>query len=444
MGARTRTPCAAHKNKGFNDMLSNKAPLEKKRIVASLQSLAGAALSFLLIYPEQTLTIWSWLTVLVFALFFLSGWALPQRLFKHPLFDLSLLALTSTFFAFAISLNPSAPWSILLLYYFLLYAVTLLPDGAGRLQFVFIRCLFLLAVYLLLIGWHGRNMLKEGLGLLVGVPSFTALAGLYVYLLEQVRWEREKAEAREKVRTEVVAALAHDIKQPLTSILGYVEILLSRGGDFTRQAAERIRYNSELIFDLVLGFLDVAKLEAAGPEERAPVELKRILNPITDDFRALCGRKAIDFSASLPDLPPVMGNRSQLDRLFRNLLSNAVKFTSEGGRVTVRGRLKGENIEISVEDTGEGISKQDLPLLFGRFKRFGKQGSDGTEGTGIGLFIAKAIVESHGGGVSVQSEPGHGALFTVTLPCLNYSVLPEKCVTSEPLDVKLGRLRVSS
>ena len=70
-------------------MLSNKAPLEKKRIVASLQSLAGAALSFLLIYPEQTLTIWSWLTVLIFALFFLSGWALPQRLFEHPLFDLS-------------------------------------------------------------------------------------------------------------------------------------------------------------------------------------------------------------------------------------------------------------------------------------------------------------------------------------------------------------------
>ena len=112
--------------------------------------------------------------------------------------------------------------------------------------------------------------------------------------------------------------------------------------------------------------------------------------------------------------------------------------------MTVRGRLKGENIEISVEDTGEGISKQDLPLLFGRFKRFGKQGSDGTEGTGIGLFIAKAIVESHGGAVGVQSEPGHGALFTVTLPCLKYSFLPEKSVTSEPHDVKLGRLRVSS
>lgn len=69
---------------------------------------------------------------------------------------------------------------------------------------------------LTIIGWHGRNMLKEGLGLLVGVPSFTALAGLYVYLLAQVRWEREKVEAREKVRTEVVAALAHDIRQPLT------------------------------------------------------------------------------------------------------------------------------------------------------------------------------------------------------------------------------------
>lgn len=425
-------------------MVSNKAPLEKKRVVASLQSLAGAALSFLLIYPEQTLSIWSWLTVLIFALFFLSGWALPAGLFEHPLFDLSCLALTSCFFAFAISLNPSAHWSILFLYYFLLYAVTLLPDGEGRLRFVFVRCLLLIAVYLLLVGWHGRNMLKEGLFLLVGIPSFTALAGLYVYLIEQVRWEREKAEAREKVRTEIVAALAHDIKQPLTSILGYVEILLSRDGDFTRQAAERIRYNSELIFDLVLGFLDVTKLEAAAPEERAPVDIKRILNPVADDFRALCGRKAVDFSASLPDLPPVMGNRSQLERVFRNLLSNAVKFTPEGGRVTVRGCLKGERIEIAVENTGWGISRDNIPLLFGRFRRFEKKISDKTEGTGIGLFIVKTIVEAHGGTVSVQSELGHGAVFTVALPCLKCPILLEKSVASEPLDVKFGGLRVSS
>jgi signal transduction histidine kinase len=413
--------------------LSN-APIDKRQGVVTLQSLTGVVLYLLIVVPGQASPLWVYALLLVFTCFFLFGWILPEWVFYHHLFDVSILTLNGAFFAFGVTLNPSLPWEALLLYYFLFYVVSILGDKAVRWK---LACALLLVLYFELLTWHGHDIFKEGLGLLIGFPFFLALAVLYAYLIERAGQERDKAEEKERIRTEVIVTLAHDIKQPVTAIMGYTELLSSTmNGAPASEAVERIRHNSELIIDLVSGFLDAAKVEAAADGERTEVHIERLLSPPCDDFSLSCVRKDIDFSVHFSDLPPVMGNESQLERVFRNLISNAVKFTPEGGKVMVRASLEGDEVKVAVQDTGEGIANEDLSVIFTSFKRVGKKESDGT---GLGLFIVKTIVEAHGGHVTVDSELGQGSLFTVYLPALQIRALTKEFDATQQLSMSFER-----
>jgi len=113
-------------------------------------------------------------------------------------------------------------------------------------------------------------------------------------------------------------------------------------------------------------------------------------------------------------LPKIPGDEAQLERVLWNLVGNAIKFTPKGGAVTVRSWVENKKVCLSVSDTGKGIPRDELPLLFREFRRL--RGSAKVGGTGLGLFIVKTIVEAHGGAVEVESEEGKGSTFTIRLP----------------------------
>jgi len=115
-------------------------------------------------------------------------------------------------------------------------------------------------------------------------------------------------------------------------------------------------------------------------------------------------------------IPPVNGDRNNLEAVFTNLVNNAIKYTPEGGEVTTRIKAEGKNVRVEVSDTGIGISKKDLPRIFGRFYRVKSEKTRQIVGTGLGLCIVKHIVEAHLGTISVESDEGGGSVFTVVLP----------------------------
>ncbi len=224
--------------------------------------------------------------------------------------------------------------------------------------------------------------------------------------------------ALEQMRADLLSMVTHDIKVPLTVILGYTEMLADPErppGEVPRDIVTRIRESGEQIHGLVCNFLDLSRIEAGRLTlSLQAFDLAAMLRRIFDQQTASARRKGLVVAA--PDLATltVVGDEGQLERVMANLLSNALKFTASGGHVTVATHVENGCVEVAFEDTGRGIPADELAHLFEKYRRV-REGQR-TEGTGLGLFIAKTIVEAHGGQLRVESVPGKGATFTVRLP----------------------------
>ncbi|MBI3322465.1 MAG: PAS domain-containing protein [Candidatus Omnitrophica bacterium] len=225
----------------------------------------------------------------------------------------------------------------------------------------------------------------------------------------------------ERMRTEFVANVSHELKTPLTTIQGAVETLLDGAADDPknrRAFLEAIREESERLHRLVEDLLTLASVESrrAGPA-RETVEMGPFLRELLKRYDALARRRQIALSLeSQPGLPPVRADRDHLVQAIGNLLDNAIKYNRAGGSVALRARREGDALAVEVEDTGIGIPPEDLPRIFERFYRVDKARSRETGGTGLGLSIVKHVAEAHGGSVSVESRPGQGSRFTLKLP----------------------------
>jgi two-component system phosphate regulon sensor histidine kinase PhoR len=221
----------------------------------------------------------------------------------------------------------------------------------------------------------------------------------------------------DKLRTEWVASVSHDLKNPIAAVQLSAG-LLEKAGPLTelqREILERMRSSSERLRSLVTDVLDLARLEA-GPALRmsavSPVEV--IAETITE-VKTLASDKGVALVTDLPaNLPSVQGNATLLAQVMANLLGNAVKYTPAGGQVTVRARQKDGTLQIDVVDTGRGIPSEALPHIFDRFYRVSD--SEEAEGSGLGLSIARSIVEKHGGRIWVESKEGQGSTFAFTVP----------------------------
>jgi signal transduction histidine kinase len=224
----------------------------------------------------------------------------------------------------------------------------------------------------------------------------------------------------ERERLDFLAMLTHDIKNPLGVILGCTEILMEEASERASieelNFLERLQSNAMLVHTLVSNYLDYTRSEAGHLTlNKRPLDLNALLLRIGQHYEAEARRRGLTLILKLAqDLPAFEGDPLALERIFRNLLHNALKFTPEHGAVTVSTLWKKEGIAISVADTGCGIASEEIPSLFQRYRRIAA--TRHREGTGLGLFIVKALVEAHGGRVEAASTVEKGSCFTVFLP----------------------------
>jgi signal transduction histidine kinase len=223
----------------------------------------------------------------------------------------------------------------------------------------------------------------------------------------------------ERVKNEFIAAASHDLKNPITSISGYSDLLAQAGplNDLQADFVNHIQNAARTMNELAQGLVQLAQADLNDAQKHEPVEMGALLAQIADEFAPQATARGQIIQVN-PLAAPAMvyGDALQLKQLFRNLIGNAIKYTPPGGAVTVSARVEMDNLRVDVRDTGCGIPAADLPFVFDRFYRVHTENNNEVEGNGLGLAIVKSIVENHGGQISVESELGKGSRFTVTFP----------------------------
>ena len=225
-------------------------------------------------------------------------------------------------------------------------------------------------------------------------------------------------ERAEKLRRNMVADVAHELRTPLSNIRGYLEALrdgmIKPDAETIRSLYEEASLLSRLVDDLQeLSLAEAGELKLVCQAEDIGELIRQTVAAVEAQERA----KGLSLSVELPDkLPLVNIDSRRIGEVLHNLLENAVAHTAKEGSITVAAKQWDNWVEVSVTDTGKGIPAEDLPNIFERFYRVDKSRARATGGSGLGLTIAKRLVEAHGGKIEVQSEPGKGSRFAFTLP----------------------------
>jgi signal transduction histidine kinase/DNA-binding response OmpR family regulator len=290
---------------------------------------------------------------------------------------------------------------------------------------------------------------ERHLNMMQGLAAFTAIAldnaAAYRQLNEQeheirrlfdeAERARSAAEEADAAKSAFLSTVSHELRTPLTSVLGFAKIIKKRleerifplvptGDRKVEQTMQQVHENLQVVVSegerltkLIDDVLDLAKIEAGKLEwHMGPVTLQEIVDHATAATSSLFDAKGLALVKQIaPDLPMVSGDRDRLVQVVINLISNSVKFT-DAGSVTCRAERRGDELVVSVSDTGLGISRAEQPKVFERFKQVGDTLTDKPKGTGLGLPICKEIVEHHGGRIWVESEPGRGSTFSFSLP----------------------------
>ncbi|HUP64317.1 MAG TPA: ATP-binding protein [Thermoanaerobaculia bacterium] len=221
-------------------------------------------------------------------------------------------------------------------------------------------------------------------------------------------------------KDEFLATLSHELRTPMTAVLGWARMLrLGLGEEEAREAIEAIEKSAEVQAQLIDDVLDVSRI-AAGKMTftPAPVDLATVVNAAMTTVHPAAAAKGVEVLVSIPPgLPPILGDEGRLQQIIWNLLSNAVKFTPRRGKITIRLTHVGSVLKLVVQDTGKGIEPSYLPHVFEPFTQEDGSMSRSHEGIGLGLSIVRSLVELHGGRIRVSSDgPGAGATFTVEFP----------------------------
>jgi signal transduction histidine kinase len=244
------------------------------------------------------------------------------------------------------------------------------------------------------------------------------LEGERARLLRNEQEARAAAEAAVMARDEVLRIVAHDIGNSLSAVKIHARVLertLPADEVDARSRIESIRHLTQQMDRLRQDLLDVAAIEAGRLSfEPAELDVGEVVDDVLAGVAGMAGEKEMEVSASIgADLTAAWADRERIHQVLSNLVGNAIKFTPQGGRVLVTAVAEDGEIRVSVADTGPGIPPEHLPHVF---DRFWQARSTRRAGAGLGLAIARGIVEAHGGEIGVESEPGRGTTFHFTLP----------------------------
>lgn len=240
-------------------------------------------------------------------------------------------------------------------------------------------------------------------------------------LLKQEKEARAEAQAANQSKDEFLAVVSHELRSPLNSILGYARLLRAGMADTAQiqRTVEIIERNGKMQLRLIEDLLDSARVISGKLElDVKPVSLAGVITTALDVVRPAAQAKGIELISDLePQSGFITGDPDRLQQVVWNLLSNAIKFTPRQGRVELRMENADHHVRLTVSDTGKGIEPEFLPFVFDRFRQSDSSSARRFGGLGLGLSLARQLVELHGGMVEAASDgPGRGAVFTVTLP----------------------------
>ena len=238
----------------------------------------------------------------------------------------------------------------------------------------------------------------------------------------------------DRLKSDFIHTVSHDLRSPLTAIMGYVE-LLDRIGPLNEQQQEfvrRIQNSVNSITTLVNDLLDLGRIEAGFDSRKDLVAMDGILRYTLDNYLNQIKDKRLKVNVDVPQtLLPVLGNPIRLRQMLDNLIGNAVKYTPEGGSIVIRMSVEEEQLITSIKDSGIGIPLSDQAHIFDKFYR-ASNAPKGVPGTGLGLAIVKSIVDNHEGRIWVESRTREGTTFFIVLPLYKTELRPQGILNQKP------------
>ena len=253
-----------------------------------------------------------------------------------------------------------------------------------------------------------------------GVDEVADLAGAFNRMSAELGAQFERERQLEQARRDLIAAVSHDLRTPLAAMRAMIEAI-NDGVVADPATVHRylglIQQESQHLGQLIEDLFELSRIESGNLELRiASVPLPELVTETVEGLRIQAAEKGVELEAVCDgDVPALPLDGPRIQRVLINLIQNAVRHTPPGGQVKVEVARENGHVQLSVADTGEGIAPEDQPHVFDQFYRGEKSRSRGSGGAGLGLAIARGIVEAHRGSIRVESHPGQGARFVVTL-----------------------------
>ena len=407
------------------------AQTEKRRLLVLVRTGLTLAIGYLLIFSSPDATPRP--ALIAFVVLYLASnivvALMPSRMLAKAGFDVGLILADTAAISFALSLIPEANTDVFVFY----FTIILLASITDRTALSLLSPLITSGAYLaFLLARYGVQEVMQP-QILLRLPFFLLTGTFYGFFVDRVRRGQvavAAAKQRAAARTELLAMITHDLKQPLwvaTESATMLHDRLARDGNGARELAAQVMVSLRRMESLTLNFLDLGKLETRGlcalPQRTS---LARIVDDLLDAAAPACELKGVQLDrVAAPPLPLAWIDPLQAERCLGNLLDNAIKYTPAGGTVTVRTAHDGDALAVTIGDDGPGITVEHEARLFESFQAGASSG--GRRSTGLGLHIADALAKAMDGSVALDRSHPTGAWFVVRLP-----IAAERVEAAEP------------
>jgi signal transduction histidine kinase len=376
--------------------------------------------SYLLLYPSSHIIPQSLLHAFILA-YITSNVALyfvGEERFLSPSFYYPIIILDTVVLTLSLIINGNVEADFYLTYFLLIIICCIFEDP----KILTAVSVFAPLVYTLLLFQSAGSVHPS---VFLRLPFLFVVSLFYGYFAQLIRAQRalkEEAEQKSQGKKEVLDIVSHEFRTPLNLIGGYAQALKSKTlGDITQeqeQALAKILRQSDNLLQLVNGFLDLTRIEAGEISlQKEEIRLPEYLQAMKLNCEVILDKPlSLQWSFS-PDLPTIISDKTKLTIILQNLINNAIKFTDKGSiQVSTRWHADKKALELEIADTGAGIPKEALPIIFDKFRQVDSSITRVHGGIGLGLHIVKAFTEMLRGTVAVKSEVNKGSTFTLTLP----------------------------